>query len=114
MIIWRREGNKVAIFFKDQDYYLSGTSGPGEPLCKRPEGIGCGKEDRVMLRSANIPEFLIWNFACWRIGAIPVMVNHMDRSDQVEFKANDSEAVAMCVHSDWSEDVIKFARIVRS
>src|ERR1035437_9922277 len=32
--------------------------------------LGVGKGDRVILRSANTPEYFVWNFACWRIGAI--------------------------------------------
>ena len=60
-----------------------------------------------MLRSPNVPEYLVWNFACWRIGAIPVLINHLNRYEEVAFKANDSEAVAICVHSDFYEHVSK-------
>ena len=69
--------------------------------------LGLKKNDRVILRSSNVPEYLVWNFACWRIGAIPVLVNHLNRSEEVAFKANDSVAVAACVHSDFYENVGK-------
>jgi len=65
------------------------------------------KNDRVMLRAPNVPEYIVWNFACWRIGAIPVLINHLNRYEEVAFKANDSEAVAICVHEKFYEDVEK-------
>ena len=69
--------------------------------------LGVRKGHRVVLRSANIPEYFVWNFACWRIGAIPVLVSHLNRSSEVSFKINDSDAIAICVHSDCYDDVRK-------
>lgn len=69
--------------------------------------LGVRKGHRVALRSANIPEYFIWNFACWRIGAIPVLLSHLNRSSEVSFKINDSDAIAICVHSDYYDDVRK-------
>ncbi|RLI05330.1 hypothetical protein DRO26_02480 [Candidatus Bathyarchaeota archaeon] len=65
------------------------------------------KNDRVMLRAPNIPEFLEANFACWKIGAIPVMVNHLLRADEIVYRENDSEAKVFVVSSDVFEDVEK-------
>lgn len=69
--------------------------------------LGVRKGHRVVLRSANIPEYVVWNFACWRIGAIPVLLSHLNRSSEVAFKINDSDAIAICVHSDNYDDVRK-------
>lgn len=69
--------------------------------------LGVGKYDRVILRSPNVAEYFVWNFACLRIGAIPVLVSHLNRADELAFKINDSEAVAMCVHSESYPDVQK-------
>lgn len=69
--------------------------------------LGVRKGHRVVLRSANIPEYVVWNFACWRIGAIPVLLSHLNRSSEVAFKLNDSDAIAICVHSDNYDDVGK-------
>lgn len=67
--------------------------------------LGVGKDDRVILRAANIPEYIVWNFSCWRIGAIPVLVSHLDRASEVSFKVNDSDAVAICVDAESYGDV---------
>ncbi|MBI4292595.1 MAG: acyl-CoA synthetase [Betaproteobacteria bacterium] len=69
--------------------------------------LGLGRGDRVVLRSPNMPEYFVCNFACWRIGAIPVLVSHLNRAREVAFKINDSGAVAICVHSESYADVQK-------
>ncbi len=100
-----KRGDKVAIYFKDQRTTYKELQSLVNRFANALREFGVEKDDRVMLRSPNIPEYLVWNFACWRIGAVPVLVNHMNRYEEVEFKANDSEAVAICVHSAWYEDV---------
>jgi len=100
-----KRGDKVAIYFRDQQITYRDLQRLVNRFANALRKLGIEKDDRVMLRSPNIPEYLIWNFACWRIGAIPVLVSHMNRYEEVEFKANDSEAVAICVHSAWYEDV---------
>jgi 2-aminobenzoate-CoA ligase len=100
-----KRGDKVAIYFRDQQITYRDLQRLVNRFANALRKLGIEKDDRVMLRSPNIPEYLIWNFACWRIGAIPVLINHMNRYEEVEFKANDSEAVAICVHSAWYEDV---------
>jgi 2-aminobenzoate-CoA ligase len=105
-----KRGDKIAIYFKDQKITYKELQSLVNRFANALRELGVEKDDRVMLRSPNIPEYLIWNFACWRIGAIPVLINHMNRYEEVEFKANDSEAVAICVHSAWYEDVGKIWR----
>ncbi len=105
-----RRGDKVAIYFKDRKITYRELQSLVNRSANGLRELGVEKNDRVMLRSSNVPEYLIWNFACWRIGAIPVLVNHMNRYEEVEFKANDSEAVTICVHSAWYEDVGKIRK----
>ncbi len=62
--------------------------------------LGLGKGDRIVLRGVNMPDYFVWNFACWRIGAIPVLLSHLDRAAEIIFKVNDSQATAICV--DWA------------
>jgi 2-aminobenzoate-CoA ligase len=102
-----KKGDKVAIYFRDQCITYKQLQSLVNRFANALRELGVGKNDRVMLRSPNIPEYLVWNFACWRIGAIPVLINHMNRYEEIEFKANDSEAVAICLHSAWYEDVEK-------
>lgn len=99
-----KRGDKVAVLYKDQSITYRELQKSVNRFANTLRELGVEKNDRIMLRSPNIPEYLIWNFACWRIGAIPVLINHMNRSAELEFKANDSESVVLCVHSTWYND----------
>src|SRR5208283_4838234 len=44
-------------------------------------------------------------FACWRLGAIPVLTHHLLRAEEIVFRANDSEAKAMIASSATFGDV---------
>lgn len=98
-------GRKVAIYYENERITFDDLRSKVNRFANALRALGIGKNDRVILRSANIPEYVIWNFACWRIGAIPVLVSHLNRASEVAFKANDSEAVAICVDSENYADV---------
>ncbi len=70
-------------------------------------GLGVGKGDRVAMRAANIPEYFVWNFACWRIGAISVLISHLDRASMLAFKVNDADAMLVCTDSENYDGVEK-------
>jgi 2-aminobenzoate-CoA ligase len=100
-------GDKVAVYYEDQRITYSELQAMANRFANALRDLGIGKNDRVVFRSPNVPEYLVWNFACWRIGAIPVLINHLNRHEEVAFKATDSDAVAVCVHADFYEDVEK-------
>lgn len=100
-------GDKVGIYFEDIKITYSELQSMVNRFANALRGLGVEKNDRVMLRSPNVPEYIVWNFACWRIGAIPVLLNHLNRYEEVAFKGNDSEAIAICVHADFYEHVAK-------
>ncbi|MBI4292733.1 MAG: acyl-CoA synthetase [Betaproteobacteria bacterium] len=99
--------DRVAIYHDDERITYRQFQCQVNKFANALRELGVEKGDRVALRSANIPEYLVWNFACWRIGAIPVLLSHLNRASEVAFKINDSEAVAICVHSDSYADVQK-------
>ena len=102
-----KHGEKTAIYFEDRRISYKELQAMVNRFANALRELGVEKNDRVMLKSPNVPEYIVWNFACWRIGAIPVLVNHLNRYEEVAFKANDTEAVAICVHSDFYDDVKK-------
>jgi len=98
-------GDKVLIHNKDQTITYSDMQKHINKLANGLKGLGIEKNDRVMLRSTNNPEIWTAYFACWRIGAIPVLTHHLLRADEITYRANDSEAKAMIVSSDNFQDV---------
>ena len=98
-------GSKVAILYKNLKITYLELQRDTNRLANALRSLGIEKNDRVMLRSPNRPEFVVACFACWKIGAIPVLVNHMLRPEEIIFRANDSEAKAIFVNSDSFSDV---------
>ncbi len=100
-------GDKVALRYQDRAHTFAELQRQVNRAANALRGLGIERNDRVMLRSPNRPEFLVGCFACWRIGAIPVLVNHMLRSEEIVFRANDSEAKAVLVSADTLAEVEK-------
>lgn len=100
-------GDAVAVYYEAERITYRELQSRVNRFANALRELGVGKGDRVVLRSVNIPEYFVWNFACWRMGAIPVLVSHLNRANEVALKINDSEAVAVCVHSESYADVGK-------
>lgn len=64
----------------------------------RANGITAG--DRIGLYLPNIPEFVTTYYAAQKIGAIPVAINAIFRSAEVEYLLNDSGAVLVFTVAD--------------
>lgn len=99
------KGSKVLIYYKDQTVTYLEMQQRINKLANALKKLGIEKNDRVMLRSPNNPEIFSAYYACWRIGAIPVLTQHMLRDHDIYYRANDSEARAMIVSSDTLPDV---------
>lgn len=100
-------GSNIAILYQDRKITYLELQTEVNRLANGLRSLGLEKNDRVMLRSPNRPEFIVGCFACWKIGAIPVLVNHMLKSEEIVFRANDSEAKAVLVSSDTFAEVEK-------
>lgn len=100
-----KRGDKVAIYYEDQRITYRELQVLVNRFANALRELGIEKSDRVMTRAPNCPEYIVWIFALWRIGAIPVLVNHLNRHEEVAFKGNDTEAVAIFVHARFYEDV---------
>lgn len=100
-------GDKVAIYHEAERITYRELQARVNRFANALRDLGVCKGDRVVLRSFNIPEYVVWNFACWRVGAVPVLVSQLNRAPELAFKINDSEAVAICVHANNYSDLQK-------
>lgn len=101
------KANKVLIYYNDEKITYLEMQQRINKLANALKKLGIGKNDRVMLRSPNNPVIFSAYYACWRIGAIPVLTQNMLRDHDIYYRANDSEAKAMIVSSDTFPDVEK-------
>jgi 2-aminobenzoate-CoA ligase len=100
-------GSKIAIRYKDEEITFLDFQRQVNRLANALRSLGIEKNDRVMLRSPNRPEWVVACFACWKIAAIPVLVHHQLTIEEIIFRANDSEAKAIVVSSDTFPEVGK-------
>jgi long-chain acyl-CoA synthetase len=61
--------------------------------------------DRVALYLQNVPQFVICLVGAWKMGAIGVSINPMNRSRELTFLLQDSDARVLVLHRDLHKDV---------
>ncbi|MFC7517993.1 class I adenylate-forming enzyme family protein [Herbaspirillum sp. GCM10030257] len=66
---------------------------------------GIVEGDRVAFYLQNVPQFLIGLLATWKIGAIGVSINPMNRDRELKLLLEDSGARVVLTHRDLYEDV---------
>ncbi|MBU4564073.1 MAG: acyl-CoA synthetase [Desulfarculus sp.] len=93
-------GEQVAIIHRQRLITFNEFRSEVNRLANALAARGIAKYDRVMVRMPNRPEFIITCFACWRLGAIPVLTHHLLQSKDIAFRANDSDAKAIVVSAD--------------
>lgn len=78
-----------------------------QALARGLETMGIGPGDMVDVFSANCPEILITDFACYRNRAVPVSIYSTSSAEQVKFILNDSKAVMIMVGDDRQYRIVK-------
>ncbi|AEG16426.1 4-hydroxybenzoate--CoA ligase [Desulfofundulus kuznetsovii DSM 6115] len=112
-----RYPDKVAIYYKDTKITYRQLWLQVNRLANGLRSIGLGEFDRIMLMGTNCPEWIIANMACWKIGAIPVLVNHLVKYDEIIYRATDSGAKAIicsvaCLNEVEKADLPSLKKIV--
>jgi long-chain acyl-CoA synthetase len=62
--------------------------------------LGIRHGEKVCLLTTNCPEYIVAFYAIARVGAVVSPMNPSYREREIEYQLNDSEAVAIVVHSD--------------
>lgn len=99
--------NRVAIFFEDKKityrelYHLVNRLGNGL------RQLGIEEGDRVIIRSPNIPQAVVANFAIIKIGAVSVPTSPLFARTEIAHVANNAEAKAVIVFAGLLEELEK-------
>lgn len=70
------------------------------------EILGIAPGDTLAVFTANRPQFLFTDFACYYNRAIPVSIYSTSSADQVEYIINDSHAKFVCVGDQRQYDIV--------
>lgn len=68
---------------------------------------GIGSADRIALYLQNVPQFVIGLVAAWKLGAIAVTINPMNRKDELRTLLADSDPRVLLLHDGLYHDVAR-------
>jgi len=88
-----RAPSKPAILFEGRTITYAQLEADASRLANAMRANGIVAGDRVALYLPNIPEFATTYYAAQKIGAIPVSINAIFRTGEVEYLLNDSGSV---------------------
>ncbi|MFC1755658.1 long-chain fatty acid--CoA ligase [Thermoproteota archaeon] len=87
--------HKVAIIFGQKKITFSQLQELTDRLAQGLKESGVSKGDRVAILLGNSPHFIICYFAIVKLGAIVVPINHMFKSEEIEYVLRDSGACVL-------------------
>jgi 2-aminobenzoate-CoA ligase len=90
-------GDCTAILFEDQRMTYAQLLTQANKLGNALRELGVKENDRVILRTPNIPPALVANFAILKLGAVYTPTSPLFSRAEIAHVANDSEAVAIIV-----------------
>ncbi len=87
-----RQPQAAAIHYFDSTITYGELNSLSDSLAAALFNMGLRKGDRIALDLQNVPQFLISQYAAWKLGAIVVPLNPMHRGKELEYLLNDSRA----------------------
>jgi long-chain acyl-CoA synthetase len=102
-----RAPGKPAIHYFDATLSFAEVDRLSDALGAALQARGVGQGDRVALFLQNVPQFVIALLAAWKIGAIAVSINPMNREREVELLLADSQPKALVAHESGYAEVAR-------
>lgn len=103
----KRFPDKTALLYEDEKI----TYGELEKLVNRTGNallsLGVTLNDRVAICMPNQPTWIITALACWKIGAIVTLMNHLFKASSIEYIANDAEVKAIVASYETIDEILK-------
>ena len=90
-------GERTAVLFEDQRITYNQLLTQANKFANALRGLGVKENDRIVLRTPNIPPALVANFAILKLGAVCTPTSPLFSRHEIAHVANDSEAVAIIV-----------------
>ena len=102
-----RTPRSAAIHYFDSTITYGELNSMANSLAAALADLGVNKGDRVALDLQNIPQFLISQYATWKLGAIVVPLNPMHRGTELEYLLNDSGAKIVIALESTTYQLVK-------
>ena len=99
------EPDRVAIRFEGRSITYGQLNRDSNRLASAMRQSGIAVGDRVALYLPNVPEFAVAYYAAQKLGAVPVSINAILKTEEVRYLLNDSGAVAVLTMSELTRYV---------
>ncbi len=99
-----RYPRKAALRFFDAEVSYAQLLQKAELLAQYLRRLGIKKNDRVALGMQNCPQFVVASFAVWRLDAVVVPVNPMNRAQELQHYITDPDTTVAIVAADLASD----------
>ncbi len=99
------EPDRVAIRFEGRSITYGQLNRDSNRLASAMRQSGIAVGDRVALYLPNVPEFAVAYYAAQKLGAVPVTINAILKTEEVRYLLNDSGAVAVLTMSELTRYV---------
>ncbi len=96
-----------AIHYYDNTISYGELNSLADSLAAALADLGLDKDDRIALDLQNIPQFLISQYAAWKLGAIVVPLNPMYKEKELEYFLNDSRAKVIVAMESTTYKTVK-------
>jgi len=106
-------GGRPAIFFGGEALTYAELGRRVNRLAHGLRALGLGREDRLLLRLPNCPEFIITWLACQKLGIVTVSTMPMLRARELAYIAGDAKVSAAVVWGGIREEMEKAQTGVR-
>jgi 2-aminobenzoate-CoA ligase len=103
----RRFPDRISIYYEDKTVTWGELEAAVNKVGNALLALGVGHNDRVGIFMPNRPEWLIVYYATWKIGGIPVLINHLFRADSIKYLANDSGSKVIVADGDTVDELLK-------
>jgi len=103
----KRRPHVPAIYYFDTVITYGELNSMANSLAAALYGMGVRKGDRVALQLQNVPQFLISQYAAWKLGAIVVPLNPMHKKKELEYLLNDSGAKVVIALESTTYQLLK-------
>jgi long-chain acyl-CoA synthetase len=101
-------GQSPAIYYFDKIISYNELDQMSDAFASALKDLGIQKGDRVAVYLQNIPQFVVGQFAIWKIGGIVVPLNPMYREKELSYYFRDASVrVLVCMESLYGEMIRK-------
>ncbi|MDR2991119.1 MAG: AMP-binding protein [Burkholderiaceae bacterium] len=102
-----RAPQRAALLYFDGALSYAELDAQSDALASAWRERGCARGDRIALYLQNVPQFVIALAAAWKLGAIAVPINPMNRARELRLLLADSGARLLVCHETLYVDVVR-------